>query len=138
MDATLVFLEPGLFFLFTRRSARRDPATTRQRSALGGDLRQSRELIELIDDSATKLFDLGEGVHFASAIRGHQQLPDFHRHVGGSEVPVADGVMPSELVGTRTYHYVLQNQSAALMIAYLRLSGFGRVVVLNDTWNVPD
>ena len=28
-----------------------------------------------------------------------------------------------ELIGTRWYHYVLHNQTAALMVAYLRLSG---------------
>ncbi|MDG3007679.1 APC family permease [Paludisphaera mucosa] len=43
-------------------------------------------------------------------------------------------VIVPEMVGTRWYHYVLHNQTAALIKAYLRLSGFRRVVVINVPW----
>jgi hypothetical protein len=43
-------------------------------------------------------------------------------------------VIIPELVGTRWYHYVLHNQTAALMVAYLRLSGYRRVVVVSVPW----
>ena len=39
-----------------------------------------------------------------------------------------------ELVGTRWYHYLLHNQTAAIIKAYLLLSGFRRVVVINVPW----
>ena len=39
-----------------------------------------------------------------------------------------------ELVGTRWYHYLLDNQTASLIKAYLRLSGFRRVVVVSVPW----
>jgi amino acid transporter len=43
-------------------------------------------------------------------------------------------VIIPELIGTRWYHYVLHNQTAAVMVAYLRLSGFHRVIVINVPW----
>ena len=43
-------------------------------------------------------------------------------------------VIIPELIGTRWYHYVLHNQTAAIMVAYLRLSGFRKVVVINVPW----
>ncbi len=43
-------------------------------------------------------------------------------------------VIIPELIGTRWYHYVLHNQTAAVMVAYLRLSGFQRVIVINVPW----
>ena len=43
-------------------------------------------------------------------------------------------VIVPELVGTRWYHYVLHNQTAALIKAYLLLSGFRKVVVINVPW----
>jgi amino acid transporter len=43
-------------------------------------------------------------------------------------------VVIPELIGTRWYHYVLHNQTAAVMVAYLRLSGFQRVIVINVPW----
>ena len=43
-------------------------------------------------------------------------------------------VIIPELIGTRWYHYVLHNQTAAVMVAYLRLSGFRKVVVINVPW----
>jgi hypothetical protein len=33
---------------------------------------------------------------------------------------------------------VLHNQTAAVMVAYLRLSGFQKVVVINVPWYLPD
>ena len=47
-------------------------------------------------------------------------------------------VIVPELVGTRWYHYVLHNQTAALIKAYLLLSGFRRVVVVNVPWYLDD
>ena len=43
-------------------------------------------------------------------------------------------VIVPELVGTRWYQYILHNQTAALIKAYLLLSGFRRVVVINVPW----
>jgi amino acid transporter len=47
-------------------------------------------------------------------------------------------VIVPELVGTRWYHYVLHNQTAALIKAYLLLSKKRRVVVLNVPWYLND
>ena len=47
-------------------------------------------------------------------------------------------VIVPELVGTRWYHYVLHNQTAVLIKAYLRLSGFRRVVVINVPWYIAE
>jgi hypothetical protein len=47
-------------------------------------------------------------------------------------------VIVPELVGTRWYHYVLHNQTASLIKAYLRLSGFRRVVVVSVPWYLED
>jgi Amino acid permease len=43
-------------------------------------------------------------------------------------------VIVPELVSTRWYHYLLHNQTAALIKAYLLFSGFRRVVVINVPW----
>jgi amino acid transporter len=47
-------------------------------------------------------------------------------------------VIIPELIGTRWYHYVLHNQTAAFMVAYLRMSGFRKVVVINVPWYLAD
>ena len=47
-------------------------------------------------------------------------------------------VIIPELIGTRWYHYVLHNQTAAVMVAYLRLSGFRKVIVINVPWYLAD
>jgi hypothetical protein len=43
-------------------------------------------------------------------------------------------VIVPELVRTRWYHYLLHNQTAAIIKAYLLFSGFRRVVVVNVPW----
>jgi amino acid transporter len=43
-------------------------------------------------------------------------------------------VIVPEMVPTRWYHYLLHNQTAALIKAYLLFSGFRRVVVINVPW----
>ncbi|HTU17648.1 MAG TPA: APC family permease [Gemmataceae bacterium] len=43
-------------------------------------------------------------------------------------------VIVPELVGTRWYHYLLHNQTAIVVKAYLLFSGFRRVVVINVPW----
>jgi amino acid transporter len=43
-------------------------------------------------------------------------------------------VIVPELVATRWYHYLLHNQTAAIIKAYLLFSGFRRVVVINVPW----
>jgi amino acid transporter len=43
-------------------------------------------------------------------------------------------VIVPELVRTRWYHYLLHNQTATLIKAYLLFSGFRRVVVINVPW----
>lgn len=47
-------------------------------------------------------------------------------------------VVVPELVATRWYHYLLHNQTAALIKAYLLLSGFRRVVVVNVPWYLDE
>jgi amino acid transporter len=47
-------------------------------------------------------------------------------------------VIIPELVSTRWYHYILHNQTASVMVAYLRLSGFRKVVVINVPWYLND
>jgi amino acid transporter len=43
-------------------------------------------------------------------------------------------VIVPEIVPTRWYHYLLHNQTAAVIKAYLLFSGFRRVVVINVPW----
>jgi amino acid transporter len=43
-------------------------------------------------------------------------------------------VIVPELVRTRWYHYLLHNQTASVIKAYLLFSGFRRVVVINVPW----
>ena len=43
-------------------------------------------------------------------------------------------VIVPELVSTRWYHYLLHNQTATVIKAYLLFSGFRRVVVINVPW----
>jgi amino acid transporter len=57
-------------------------------------------------------------------------LSDLQRTHAGRDIAV---IVP-ELVGTRWYHYVLHNQTAALIKAYLRLSGLRNVVVISVPW----
>jgi amino acid transporter len=47
-------------------------------------------------------------------------------------------VIVPELIGTRWYHYVLHNQTASVIKAYLRFSGLGNVVVVTIPWYLPD
>jgi amino acid transporter len=47
-------------------------------------------------------------------------------------------VIVPELVATRWYHYLLHNQTAAIIKAYLLFSGFRRVVVINVPWYLCD
>jgi hypothetical protein len=59
-----------------------------------------------------------------------QVVSDLQRAHPGRDVAV---IVP-ELVATRWYHYVLHNQTAAVIKAYLLFSGFRRVVVINVPW----
>jgi amino acid transporter len=43
-------------------------------------------------------------------------------------------VIVPELVATRWYHYLLHNQTAAVIKAYLLFSGFRRVAIINVPW----
>jgi hypothetical protein len=43
-------------------------------------------------------------------------------------------VIIPQLIGTRWYHYLLHNQTGTLIEAYLRLSGFRNIVVINVPW----
>ena len=47
-------------------------------------------------------------------------------------------VIIPELVGNRWYHFLLHNQTGVLIKAYLRLSGFRRVVVINVPWYIAE
>jgi amino acid transporter len=59
-----------------------------------------------------------------------QVLSDLQRAHPNRDVAV---IVP-ELVATRWYHYLLHNQTAAVIKAYLLFSGFRRVVVINVPW----
>ncbi len=63
-----------------------------------------------------------------------QVVADLQRTHVGRDIAV---VVP-ELVGTRWYHYLLHNQTATVIKAYLLLSGFRRVVVVNVPWYLAD
>jgi predicted NBD/HSP70 family sugar kinase len=47
-------------------------------------------------------------------------------------------VIIPELIGNRWYHFLLHNQTGVLIEAYLRLSGFRRVVVINVPWYLAE
>jgi amino acid transporter len=59
-----------------------------------------------------------------------QVVKDLQRAYPGRDLAV---IVP-ELVATRWYHYLLHNQTATLIKAYLLFSGFRRVVVVNVPW----
>jgi amino acid transporter len=63
-----------------------------------------------------------------------QTLSDMQRAHPGRDLAV---IVP-ELVRTRWYHYLLHNQTATLIKAYLLFSGFRRVVVINVPWYLSD
>jgi hypothetical protein len=47
-------------------------------------------------------------------------------------------VIIPQLIGTRWYHVLLHNQTGVLFEAYLRLSGFRRVIVINVPWYLKE
>ncbi len=59
-----------------------------------------------------------------------QVVSDLQHAQPGRDIAV---IVP-ELVATRWYHYLLHNQTSALIKAYLLLSGYRRVVVINVPW----
>jgi amino acid transporter len=59
-----------------------------------------------------------------------QVVSDIQRAHPGRDLAV---IVP-ELVATRWYHYLLHNQTAMVIKAYLLFSGFRRVVVVNVPW----
>jgi len=59
-----------------------------------------------------------------------QAVSDLQHAYPGRDLAV---IVP-ELVSTRWYHYLLHNQTAAVIKAYLLFSGFRRVVVVNVPW----
>ena len=59
-----------------------------------------------------------------------QVLDDLQRAKPGRDIAV---IIP-ELVGTRWFHYILHNQTSAVIKVYLHLSGYRRVVVINVPW----
>jgi amino acid transporter len=59
-----------------------------------------------------------------------QVVADLQRAHPGRDLAV---IVP-ELVATRWIHYLLHNQTAAIIKAYLLFSGFRRVVVINVPW----
>jgi hypothetical protein len=63
-----------------------------------------------------------------------QVVSDLQRAHPGRDLAV---IVP-ELVTTRWYHYLLHNQTAAVIKAYLLFSGFRRVVVINVPWYLCD
>jgi amino acid transporter len=63
-----------------------------------------------------------------------EMVSDLERTHPGRDIAV---IVP-ELVGTRWYHYVLHNQTASVIKAYLLLCGFRNVVVINVPWYLSD
>jgi amino acid transporter len=63
-----------------------------------------------------------------------QTVCDLERSHPARDIAV---VIP-ELIGTRWYHYVLHNQTAAVIKGYLRFSGFRRVAVVTLPWYLAD
>jgi len=63
-----------------------------------------------------------------------QVVSDLQRAHPGRDIAV---IVP-ELVSTRWYHFLLHNQTAALIKAYLLFSGFRRVVVVNVPWYLAE
>jgi amino acid transporter len=59
-----------------------------------------------------------------------QVVSDLQRAQPGRDLAV---IVP-ELVRTRWYHFLLHNQTATLIKAYLLFSGFRRVVIINVPW----
>ncbi len=61
-------------------------------------------------------------------------VTDLQRAHPGRDIAV---IVP-ELVATRWYHYLLHNQTAAIIKAYLLFSGLRRVVVVSVPWYLTD
>ena len=57
-------------------------------------------------------------------------LADLQQKHPGRDIAV---IVP-EMVSTRWYHYLLHNQTAVIIKAYLLFSGLRRVVVTNVPW----
>jgi hypothetical protein len=63
-----------------------------------------------------------------------QVVSDLQRAHPGRDLAV---IVP-ELVPTRWFHYLLHNQTAAIIRAYLLFSGFRRVAVINVPWYLSE
>jgi amino acid transporter len=63
-----------------------------------------------------------------------QVVADLQRAHPGRDLAV---IVP-EMVPTRWFHYLLHNQTAAIIKAYLLFSGFRRVVVINVPWYLSE
>ncbi len=63
-----------------------------------------------------------------------QAVTDIQKAHPGRDVAV---IVP-ELVSTRWYHYLLHNQTAAVIKAYLLFSGLRRVIVVNVPWYLTE
>jgi hypothetical protein len=63
-----------------------------------------------------------------------QVVADLQRAHPGRDLAV---IVP-ELVATKWYHYILHNQTAAVIKAYLLFSGLRRVIVVNVPWYLSD
>jgi hypothetical protein len=59
-----------------------------------------------------------------------QVLKDLQHSHPGRDIAV---IVP-EIVNTRWYHFILHNQTAAVIKAHLLFSGFRRVIVINVPW----
>jgi hypothetical protein len=63
-----------------------------------------------------------------------QVVSDLQRSHPGRDLAV---IVP-ELVPTRWFHYLLHNQTAAVIKAYLLFSGLRRVIVINVPWYLSE
>ncbi len=63
-----------------------------------------------------------------------QVIEDLQKAQPGRDIAV---IVP-ELVSSRWYHFILHNQTAAVIKIYLNLSGFRRVVVINVPWYLDE
>jgi amino acid transporter len=63
-----------------------------------------------------------------------QVIDDLQKAHPGRDIAV---IIP-ELIGTRWYHYLLHNHTAAVIVAYLWWSGQRRVIVINVPWYLSE
>src|SRR4051812_35834031 len=98
MNAALIQLSALLHAVVGIRAARRNEVVGRERLTLRSDHRIAGELIQQWHDASAELLDLGEGVHFTTAIHREERRADAGLDGGRCEPPGVDGTMLRELL----------------------------------------